>query len=396
MSENFVRFDSVLPNVIDTLKYPKPTSIERIYAICDLYGKVRLAAPDAVQHDAGARQWLEDQAKELRRRLGAHSRPLQDTILFLDTELVKELHRGSREIHPGIFWVDRLLTGAGWWTVNSNASKTSTYTLYSVKGGMGRSTTAAVLAWHLARRKQNVLVVDLDLESPGISSAMLDGPMQPEFGVVDWFVEDMVDQGDHVIEGMIASPRWHTDFPGNVHIVPAHGVDSDNYLAKLGRVYMDTDVHWTSRLERLLSKLRQVVEPSIVLVESRSGLHDIAAATVTALNAHVLLFATNSETNWQDYGILFSHWNRFGLAKDIRQRLSIVSSLTPDLHTQEYMERFRERSWTLFQDYLYDSLESKGRTLRLHFRAAGGPRAPQPDSRSLDARTGSRRISSQP
>ena len=108
----------------------------------------------------------------------------------------------------------------------------------------------------------------------------------------------------------------------------------------------------------MLSKLREVVKPTIVLLESRSGLHDIAAATVTDLNAHVLLFAIDSETTWEGYGILFEHWREQELARRIRQRLSIVSSLTPDIDTEAYIERFLERSWVLFQDHLYDKQDS--------------------------------------
>lgn len=94
----------------------------------------------------------------------------------------------------------------------------------------------------------------------------------------------------------------------------------------------------------------------MVLLESRSGLHDIAAATVTDLDAQVLLFATDSESNWTDYEILFRHWQEHRLAPNIRERLSIVSALTPELHTDEYLSGFRERAWDLFRDYLYDEV----------------------------------------
>ena len=95
-----------------------------------------------------------------------------------------------------VYWVDRLVTGRDWWTVSDSLHTESPgrCTLFSVKGGVGRSTTAAVLAWHLSRKGERVLVVDLDLESPGLSSAMLDAHARPKFGVTDWFVEDLVGQ----------------------------------------------------------------------------------------------------------------------------------------------------------------------------------------------------------
>ena len=359
MSDQFHPFNGSLVKVKETLRYPMPAPLKRIYVIRDLYGKVRLAVSDTLENHPEARSFLKEDATLLYERLGVRSYPPEDGVLYLDAELIQELHGSSREILPGVYLVDRLLTGSGWWSVSKDETATSTYTLYSIKGGVGRSTTAAVLAWHWAQRGERVLVVDLDLESPGLSSAMLHPSEQPEYGVVDWFVEDMVGQGDRALEDMFARPSWHQDFRGDVCIVPAHGRNPSEYLAKLGRVYLDTDVRWTQRLQRMLCNLRQLLKPTIVLLDSRSGLHDIAAATMTDLNAHVLLFGTDSDTNWQDYGILFAHWQDLGLARDIRERLSIVSSLTPDVSTEEYLEHFRERSWTLFQDHLYDHVESK-------------------------------------
>ena len=358
MSENFVRFDSTLVRVIDTFRYPRSEAIERIYIIRDLYGKVRIAVADTAEAKDDSRRSLKEDADILHQRLGAHSYPPEEALLFLEADLIEELHRDAREIGNKVYWVDRLLTGRDWWTVNSGDPSTTTYTLHSVKGGVGRSTSAAILSWHLARRGENVLVVDLDLESPGISSAMLDRSSQPELGVVDWFVEDLVGQGGHVVERMVATPSWHSDLRGDVCVVPAHGAEPGEYLAKLGRVYMNTNERWTMRLQRMLDALRKVVEPTIVLLESRSGLHDIAAATVTDLNAHVMLFATDAESHWEDYGILFEHWRKEELAGEIRHRLSIVSGLTPDIETEAYIARFREKSWILFQDHLYDAIDS--------------------------------------
>ena len=358
MFESFSTFDHVLPTVGDTLRLPMPATVACIYVIRDVYGKVRLAVAESMEEDKVVHGWLKDQANELQRRLGVRAFPPEEAILFLDDELLQELHRDSRELHPGVHFVDRLVSGAGWWSVDGTAPETPIYTLYSVKGGVGRSTTAAVLAWHLARRGDHVLVVDLDLESPGISSAMLAPSLQPDYGVVDWFAEDLVGQGDQVVDRMIARPSWHQDLRGDVSIVPAHGFEPREYLAKLGRVYLDTDPRWTRRLREMLNRVQEVVKPSVVLLESRSGLHDIAAATVTDLQAHVLLFATDSPTNWQDYGILFRHWKELGLATSIRERLSIVSSLTPDIETENYVKHFRERAWALFQDHLYDNVES--------------------------------------
>lgn len=361
MSDGFVSFDAMRGQVSKVLTTSRKSlvEIERVYLVRDLLGRVRISVPEVIGADESSRAALQLFARNLQTALGAHGHAADVGVLFVDAAMLDRLDTAAIRIDRNMYWVDRLVTGGDWWTVDDSRRdrKVTRYTLYSVKGGVGRSTTAAVLSWHLARNGERVLVVDLDLESPGLSSAMLDRDWLPRFGVTDWFVEDLVGQGDQVIDGMAVYPSWGMDFDGEVNVVPAHGKEPGEYLAKLGRVYLDKDMSWTARLERMLSQLEARYEPSTVLLESRSGLHDIAAATVTGLDAQVLLFAINSASHWTDYDILFHHWQSHGLAWSIRERLSIVSGLTPELETEPYLERFRERAWLLFMDHLYDDVD---------------------------------------
>ena len=360
MSHSFVSFDDVRHHVVGLLEAQVlPRKMVPLYLVRNLFGRVSVSVSDAVEMDDSCRDALQRLSRALQMKLGEHGYSADDAVLFVGPDLLETLKDGAHEVRPGVYWVDRLVTGYGWWTVDDPRPEggPTRCTLFSVKGGVGRSTTAAVLAWHLSRRGEQVLVIDLDLESPGLASAMLDAGAQPKFGVTDWFVEELVGQGHCVVEQMTAAPAWAHDFDGSVRVVPAHGRDPGEYLAKLGRVYMETsDDRWTARLKRLLRHLECEFEPTIVLAESRSGLHDIAAATVTDLDAEVLLFAIDSESHWTDYRILLDHWSTHGLATKIRERLSIVSALTPELGVEEYLQGFREQAWNLFRDRLYDDV----------------------------------------
>ena len=357
----FVPFDSVPQRVINVLEAPGALSADLpdLYLIRDLYGKIRLSVSDAIALDDEVQDRLKRLAATLRQALGVRAYAAEQAVLFVDQALLDSLKQEALELRPRVYWADRLVTGSNWWTVRTpdESRDTKRFTLYSVKGGVGRTTTAAVLAWHLAHNGQRVLVVDLDLESPGLSSSMLTARGRPEFGVTDWFVEDLVGQGDSVLDRMTISPAWAMDLEGDVHVAPAHGLEPGEYLAKLGRVYMDSPEPWAHRLNRLLQHLEIQCNPTVVLLESRSGLHDIAAATVTDLDAQVLLFATDTPSTWDDYAILFRHWQLINLATRIREKLSIVSALTPDTgNVRNYLAGFRERSWGLFQECLYDEV----------------------------------------
>ena len=366
MSNDFIPFDDIRSRVKEALgSAPMPESAPPVYLVRDLFGMVRISVSEDAEDDADCRKALQQLADRLKEQLGPRGYPPENAVLFVSQALLNTLKDTARKIHQGVYLCDRLVTGSGWWTVGDVGMDKSAkhFTLFSVKGGVGRSTTAAVLAWHLARRGERALVVDLDLESPGLSSAMIGKERRPAFGVTDWFVEDLVGQGDPVVEGMLAAPAWAQDLEGDVRVAPAHGADPGEYLAKLGRVYMDAGGEtWIVRLKRLLDALEAAFDPTVVLLESRSGLHDIAAATVTDLDAEVLLFAVDADSNWTDYDILFRHWLDQGLATRIRERLSIVSALTPELDTNTYLQGFREKAWNLFRGHLYDELEPSAET----------------------------------
>lgn len=386
MTEPFIPFDAVWRRVVETVGSGEeiPEQARPVFLVRNLYGQVGVSVSDAVEEDPSCRDALQRLADRLQDVLGPHGPP-QTGVLFVDQSLLTSLDGTAREVRPGagVYLADRLITGGDWWTVGDQRPSRDVrrFTLFSVKGGVGRSTTVAVLAWHLARRGERVLVADLDLESPGLSSAMLDEALQPDFGITDWFVEDLVGQGGHVIDRMLAAPSWTEDLDGAVQVAPAHGRDPGEYLAKLGRVYMDNRVGWTARLMEMLTRLEEAAKPTIVLLESRSGLHDIAAATVTDLDAEVLLFAVDAVSHWTDYDILFSHWRNLDLARDIRQRVRIVSALTPGRDPEPYLHRFRERSWDLFNNHLYDDVAASGdatAAFSFDLRDPDGPHHPVP------------------
>jgi hypothetical protein len=92
-------------------------------------------------------------------------------------------------------------------------------------------------AYRLGMTGKKVLVIDFDLESPGLSSILLDQSRLPDLGVVDWFVADAVGQGSEVIPRMSALSGISEiqGFPGRVEVVSAYGGERANtylnYLA---------------------------------------------------------------------------------------------------------------------------------------------------------------------
>lgn len=328
----------------------------------DLNGRVRLVLPDHIQDSTERGHWDELAAK-LMEQLGLHGHPGNTAILF-ETDLEHARHGASCYPMNGFtnaWMADRLATEANWTHITPETKGATRVVFFSIKGGVGRSTALAATAWHLAQAGKRVLVLDLDLESPGLSSALLPPERQPMYGITDWLVEDLVDNSDAVFDSMIAmSPLSHD---GEIHVAPAHGAAHGEYLAKLGRVWMPkllaggTREGWTVRLSRMLDKLETRIRPDIVLIDSRSGIDEIASACITELGANlILLFALEGEQTWNGYRMLFEQWLRAGVAQQIRERLQVVGATVPELDRIEYLSGLREHAYEVFVDTLYDEL----------------------------------------
>ncbi len=98
--------------------------------------------------------------------------------------------------------------------------------------------------------------------------------------------------------------------------------------------------------------------PDVVLLDSRAGIHDVAAVTISHLCDYALLFGADNDQTWSGYRDLFEAWAASGQAPAIRQKLRMVASMVPDsVHFSKdtYLESFRQNAHTTFS-VLYDSL----------------------------------------
>ena len=339
-------FDQILPIISEIMDAERGMLAELNWLVInrDLNGRVRFVVPEQSRENGGLCTCIEVVYQEVAKRLGAHAYPDNMGIIYeVDREHI--MQGASNYVLEGfdnIWVVDRLATEANWARIVPENDGVSRIVFFSIKGGVGRSTALAATAWHLAQVGKRVLVMDLDLESPGISSALLQPDRQPTYGITDWLVEDLVGNGAAILGNMVAISNLSHD--GEIHIVPAHGVEHGEYIAKLGRVWMpkiqEDGSHeiWSMRLERLLRELENHVKPDVVLIDSRSGIDDIASACVTGLGANlVLLFALEGMQTWNGYRMLFDQWKRAHVAKEMRDRLNIVAAIVPETDRIKYL-----------------------------------------------------------
>ncbi|HZF54445.1 MAG TPA: P-loop NTPase [Polyangiaceae bacterium] len=156
---------------------------------------------------------------------------------------------------------------------------------YSVRGGVGRSTTLVLTALDLARRGHRVAVIDFDLESPGLDILLAaDGKNsehQPQRGVVD-FLDARLLERQLDVEDIIFSLELPGDYTGRLFLIPAGRCDS-TYLASLDRLDLRKMYERSGLLNpvrALRAELEEALDPDIVLVDSRTGYSDAALVTL--------------------------------------------------------------------------------------------------------------------
>ncbi|NOT17163.1 MAG: AAA family ATPase [Sulfuriferula sp.] len=372
-----ITFDQILPKLIEvfTACQADLTQLGEMIINRDLNGRVRLIANDTIEGNPSALAALTTLCEQMVQALGNHAFTVNQLVIF-ESDVRAIRHQAPSFLladFTSIYVIDRLATEGSWATISEESTTAPRIVFFSIKGGVGRSTALAVTAWSLAEQGKKVLVLDLDLESPGLSSNLLPEERRPTFGITDWLVEDLVDNSDMIFKDMVVTSELSRN--GDIYVVPAHGRDIGEYIAKLGRVWMPKigacgkRESWSERLERLIGQLESKYLPDVILIDSRAGIDEIASACVTDLKANlVLLFALAGAQTWTGYSILFSYWHRLGVIQKIRERLQIVAAMIPDDERRiAYIEDLRDQSQITFINDVYDELTQESDTDAFNF-----------------------------
>ena len=218
--------------------------------------------------------------------------------------------------------LDRRLSKDAWlhapfeppWPLNDHTPPVISF--YSFKGGVGRTTAVAAVAINAARSGKQVLVLDFDLEAPGVGSILASpGAPAPSLGVVDYLLERPIVPGDALdiaeFYQAFSEPLVIKDGVP-IHVVAAGKLDNW-YLEKLASrlrvsVFLSRRDECTSvPLHHLLTSLRAKLKPDMILVDSRAGFHDLGGLSVSGIAHLQVLFGLNSRQSWEGMSLVVSH-----------------------------------------------------------------------------------------
>ena len=176
------------------------------------------------------------------------------------------------------------------------------YTFYSYKGGVGRSMALANVAALLAKWGRKVLVIDFDLEAPGIekyfdgSLSGLNAPRKTVPGIID-LIYSFMESKDKLTWKDCIIKCTSAHFTKELSIITA-GRDDGNYISKAQNLNWDKLFNENDFGNYLESMRKEwIKEYDIILIDSRTGITDIGGiCTIHLPDVVVLMFTTNDQS----------------------------------------------------------------------------------------------------
>lgn len=189
-------------------------------------------------------------------------------------------------------------------------------TFYSFKGGVGRSMALINVASNVARRGFRVLVIDFDLEAPGLSYLIREqrgsAATAEQPGLID-LLSDAIQRGPD--SDLFAQPAaavvQRYSFPyvlpsgmkqrpgGALRIMPA-GRLKDDYQRHLDELDLP-ELYRSGRGQPLIQALKQVIQASqeaeFIFIDSRTGFSDEAGICTRDLADHLIIVSGLNHQN---------------------------------------------------------------------------------------------------
>ena len=171
-------------------------------------------------------------------------------------------------------------------------------TFYSYKGGVGRSLSLANMAALLVQKGRRVVLIDFDLEAPGLDSFEEFKSITSKPGVVEYVAEFEKTK----IAPAISDYVHACDLPGNLRgklwIMPAGRKDCsyNSARANLDWIRLYDSGLGEPFVENWKAAIARQFKPDYVLIDSRTGLTDVGGiCTLHMPDLVVMLFGLNEQ-----------------------------------------------------------------------------------------------------
>jgi MinD-like ATPase involved in chromosome partitioning or flagellar assembly len=234
-----------------------------------------------------------------------------------------------------------------------------TTTFYSFKGGVGRTLALVNVGVELANSGKRVLLVDFDLEAPGIDTFKELQSPSGQAGIVDYVTDYLRSGSPPDFTHYHYHAKLSMDHGGGVWVMPAGRRDA-SYAAKLAVIDWQ-DLYANKNgfllLENLKNQWSKNLQPDYVLIDSRTGHTEVGGICTRQLpDGVVILFIPNQQNLSGLTGVVDSI--RQENEKTGRQPIDIefVASNVPSLDDEEQILQSLLKQFSQELDYSTETL----------------------------------------
>jgi len=223
-------------------------------------------------------------------------------------------------------------------------------TFYSFRGGVGRTMSLVNIAAHLAETGRRVLIVDFDLEAPGIRSYQsMDNPAGQSNGLVEYVKSYLDTSVVPDLPEFVYEPSLKIAGSGELWIMPS-GREDPLYSSRLSSIdwadlYSKRDGYLL--FEELKAQWKKYLNPDYVLIDSRTGHTEVGGICTRQLADAVVALFVPTEQNLGGLQKVIADVKAESPKKEIR--LHYVMSNVPDLDDEYGVV---QRRLTLFKEGL--------------------------------------------
>lgn len=332
---------------------------EEVYIVCDIYARFSVYVLD------GKETTLQDIQRKLNGYIERVMRIQSDDFIYKDLNNPDFSQPLSIYKDRNIYYVDRHAQLTNWDINAKYQSLAPICCFYSFKGGLGRTTALVLTGIYLARKGKKVVIMDFDLEAPGLASlfAYQEESINQVKGIVDYLTDllSLKYQKDRILLTDYYYTINQQDvvgiLGGELILFPAGlmGGGENLYLTKLSKItplFVGNGQHFG--IDVLLDHVNQELTPDHILIDTRTGLNELGGLFLSRYAQSAFLFFFGNKQN------MFGLETLLPLLK-LHEYLKfyLINSPVPRAPlAEEQRSYFLNKSYDLFSDLYYDRTET--------------------------------------
>ncbi|CAD5918405.1 ATPase involved in chromosome partitioning-like protein (Modular protein) [Planktothrix tepida] len=176
-----------------------------------------------------------------------------------------------------------------------------TITFYSYKGGVGRTLAAANFAVYLAKLGLKTVIIDFDLEAPGIDAKFHSLKVPEDHkGLLDYILHYQIHNQElcQIQDICLKVPFGDSTESIPLWLIPSGQYLSENYYKQLsqldwGKIFSE-ELNGVAFFQQFIAYIKEDLKADFVIIDSRTGITEIAGLCTQQLADEVVMLSSMS------------------------------------------------------------------------------------------------------